>query len=533
MKDGFWPKVLLVESDESQAQAVSSRLATCRYEVRTAADSAAAVREIERDCPHYLLVQWPLPGTDSGTLCSKIREMELPNYVFVILLAEQGGPQAAAEGLNLGADEVLPRPAPAEELLARMNAGARMLSLERRLQRMISVDPVTGLATRRAFLAEARREHGRAVRYGRTMACVMIDIDFFKRVNDSFGHQAGDDVLKAVAEVLAGSSRASDLVCRYGGEEFCALLPETDEDGAAEWADRVRDTISRLRLPLGGWPIAVTASAGVAEWLSETSRLEDMIELADQALLVAKESGRDRVVRHSILRDSALLARCNERNPFHGATARDVMTPLVPCLKEDETVGEATDFFLRFRIAASPVVDGRGKLVGILSEKDLIPLMTMERGWERPIRDVMRGNIVCYGEETPAQKICDFFVRSAVRRVIIVDDGYPVGIVSRGTMLRWYRNWLVARGIVAAAPAPGGDGSAESHKSLLATSQLILQEAEKLCSELRETLGTPLGPLIRRASNLEELNNDLLVQAQSITSGARREGSECGIRNAE
>jgi CBS domain-containing protein len=310
------------------------------------------------------------------------------------------------------------------------------------------------------------------------------------------------------------------------------LLPETDENGAASWAERIRETISRLRLPVCGWPVAVTASAGVADGLGEPGSLEDMIDLADQALLVAKQSGRDRVVRHSILRDSALLARCNERNPFHGATARDVMTPLVPCLKEEETAGQATDFFLRFRIAASPVVDASGKLVGILSEKDLIPLMTMERGWERPIRGVMRGNVVCYDEETPAQKICDFFVRSAIRRVIIVDDGYPVGVVSRGTILRWYRNWLVARGVVPAGPS-SSEGCSDPRKNLIATSQLILQEAEKLCSELRETLAAPLGPLIRRASNLEELNNDLLVQAQSITTGARREGAECGIPNGE
>ena len=136
-------------------------------------------------------------------------------------------------GLEIGADEFLCKPVYQEELLARMCAGSRVLELERRLSLMAHTDPLTGLMTQRTFYEILEKEWHRAKRYQLPISCVMLDLDFFKQVNDIHGHQAGDSALKSVADVLLESSRSSDSVCRYGGEEFCILLPEANEIDAS------------------------------------------------------------------------------------------------------------------------------------------------------------------------------------------------------------------------------------------------------------------------------------------------------------
>ena len=124
----------------------------------------------------------------------------------------------------------------------------------------------------------------------------MLDLDFFKQINDVHGHPAGDSMLKAVAELLLANCRASDFVCRYGGEEFCILLPETNEAAAAAWAQRVRQRLAALRVPAGRGELRLTGSFGVAQCGDDTQDSEELVDLADQALLCAKRAGRDRVV---------------------------------------------------------------------------------------------------------------------------------------------------------------------------------------------------------------------------------------------
>jgi len=164
------------------------------------------------------------------------------------------------------------------------------------LERLSSTDPLTGLHNRRHFSASARIEFQRALRFDLKLSAVMMDIDHFKRVNDRFGHAAGDAVLVGVAGACIAGIRATDLHARYGGEEFCFLLPETGLDGAGILAERLRDAVAALHFTAGGVDFAVTASFGVAERLADGDSIELLLDRSDKALYEAKREGRDRVV---------------------------------------------------------------------------------------------------------------------------------------------------------------------------------------------------------------------------------------------
>ena len=193
---------------------------------------------IELECPDFIITDWEMPRLNGLELCRLVREMVLPHYVYIIFLTAKTDPAEMITGLKIGADDFVSKPVAEAELLARMWAGSRVLGLERRLSLMAHTDSLTGLMTQRCFYEALDKEWHRSQRSHLPLSCVMMDLDFFKQVNDVHGHPVGDSVLKLVAELMADNSRASDIVCRYGGEEFCILLPETNEVEAELWAER-------------------------------------------------------------------------------------------------------------------------------------------------------------------------------------------------------------------------------------------------------------------------------------------------------
>ncbi len=166
---------------------------------------------------------------------------------------------------------------------------------EEQLRREANTDPLTGLANRRRFMAFATEEQARAQRYGRAMTVLMVDADFFKRVNDQYGHAAGDQVLRRIAAVLAAGVRSHDMVARFGGEEFVALLVETGPLGAMTVAERLRQTIAREPVATDAGPVPITVSIGAAGTAGPDADVEQLIARADEALYTAKRSGRNRV----------------------------------------------------------------------------------------------------------------------------------------------------------------------------------------------------------------------------------------------
>lgn len=490
------------------------------YSVAAVRNGLEAVAAVESRCPDFLITDWEMPEVNGLELCRRIRRMMLPHYVYILFLTVKSAPSEMIEGLQVGADDFISKPVRKEELLARLQSGSRVLELERRLSELSRRDPLTGLLTQRSFY-EQLDQHWRQARHsGEPLSCAMVDIDFFKRINDTYGHPAGDTVLRAVAELLRANRRADDVVCRYGGEEFCLLLPRTTEAEAAAMAERVRRAICDTSIPCGSEAIRLTASVGVAESSRDTRDGEQLVDRADQALLCAKHAGRDRVVRFASLNDPRSLdvSTANRyEDLFEGFAAHHVMTPLVAAIRQDDSIAHAAEFFLRCRINSAPVVDTAGALVGILSEKDLLGVIVSLDSWRRPVSEVMKPNVICYDEQTPIRSIYEFLCRVSIRRVVVVRDARPTGTISRGTLLRWFRNLLVSKGLLGPAEGRPPDlpaDDAQQRLRLAETTRQLARQAGDLERRVARGAGDLAASIIGEATAMQELVDDLLAYSR-------------------
>ncbi len=186
---------------------------------------------------------------------------------------------------------------------------------ERDMRLLSDLDPLTGVLNRRSLHDRLDREWNRAQRSGQPLSCIMLDIDHFKLINDTYGHVIGDTVLKRVATVLTQQCRPADILARYGGEEFCVIAPEASELGAVQLADRLRKALAESPVEVTAGVVIVTASFGVAQCQGERDQFDSLIDRADQALILAKREGRNRVVSAS--RDE--VAAVTKRAQFHEA----------------------------------------------------------------------------------------------------------------------------------------------------------------------------------------------------------------------
>lgn len=508
-------RVLVVDDDEEMLRLMRCILKDAGYEIHSVRDGEAALEHLKRGCADIVLADLGLPKMNGLELCCAVRQLPLSHYVYCVVITASGGRDSLVRSLEAGADDFLVKPVDREELLARLRSGVRVIELERRLSRMARLDPLTGLATRRTFQEAAQVELERSQRYGSPLSCVVLDIDFFKRINDTFGHPIGDTVLKGVAACLSEQCRSSDVSCRYGGEEFCVLLPETDEAGAAAWADRLRTLAAAIEFPLGRDPLRITISLGVAELTDEVAGVESLIDRADQALLVAKQSGRDRVVRYSsLVDDSSLLQAESLHCPLQGVVARDVMASPVATLRDNATMAQAAEFFSHYRINSAPVITDDGRLAGIVSEKDLLSVMLLPDAWTRSVSDIMKPNVVTYDEETPVKKIYDFLCRVSIRRVLITRDGRPTGVVGRADLLRWFHYWLqLNRDVSAPGPSTFSVRSG-APAQLQQTVDALVLEAAKLKNCLYREPEHLVPSLVTGASRMQELLLDVLTQSR-------------------
>lgn len=515
-------KVLLVDDDKAMLRLLSSVLRNAGYEVRQASNGKQALAEVQLDCPDFVITDWDMPEMSGLELCRQLRQADLPHYLYLVFLTVKTSPETMIEGLAAGANDFLGKPISPGELLARMQAGGRVLELERRLTQLAGTDPLTGIPTRRHFYDHLVREFERSRRHHVPLSCVMLDVDYFKRVNDTYGHPTGDAVLKAVARLLATSCRTSDRICRYGGEEFCVLLPETTEAGATIWADRIRRAIAALKFPVTDSTFGVTISLGVAQLLDGTPTPEELIDQADQALLVAKQSGRDRVVGFAGLDETSDVdvdAIRNSTNPLNDVRARDIMLSPVVCLREDDSVASAAEFLCDMRINSTPVINSDGCLTGIVSEKDIMAVMLSPEAWAQPVHSIMKTNVICYPEDTPVSRIHEFLCRVSIRRVIIVRDGQPVGSISRFSLVHWFNTWMQTFGrenLDGSLPAAlTYEERARAHTR--AAARELIEQASELHRQVEPESDPMLPVLMNRISRMQDLLGDLLNITHRVT----------------
>ncbi len=273
------------------------------YEV-VVADSAAALFELQRTAPlDLVLLDVIMEGLSGVDCCRILKSQSADAFLPVILVTAKGDADSRVEGLRIGADDYVPKPFDERELLARVEAMLRikrshdqMVAARDRLSRLAVQDDLTGLYNVRYLHARLTEELKRAERHRDPLAVAMMDVDHFKAVNDSHGHEAGDAVLREVGHRLRGAVREIDVVTRYGGEEFVLLLPSTHLAGALVVAERVSRSLREKPFEVPGARMHVTGSIGVALYPSRGVVDKDsLLRSADRALYKAKDEGRDRV----------------------------------------------------------------------------------------------------------------------------------------------------------------------------------------------------------------------------------------------
>ncbi|WP_291270618.1 diguanylate cyclase [Geothrix sp.] len=269
-----------------------------------AADGLTAFKTIMETPPDLVLCDLVMPGFDGlKFLGLKASRKELAQIPVIILTAEDDLDRKA-EILERGASDYVTKPFHEKELLARVRIHTKLKLLQDELREMnvqleaLSVtDVLTGLANRRRLMTRLEEEVQRARRYKTPLSVVMIDIDHFKQVNDSYGHAMGDEVLRNIGAMLKASLRTTDLAARYGGEELTLVLPHTDIPAALQVAENLRQKFSEMDHVLDGVTIRKTASMGLAarDGQGEMPDAEDLLKHADEALYRAKQGGRNRV----------------------------------------------------------------------------------------------------------------------------------------------------------------------------------------------------------------------------------------------
>lgn len=450
--------VLVVDDDPAILRLLSQLLEQGGHRVRMATEGSQCLQMILQDCPDVLITDWTMPGLDGLELCRQVRRLYnrkvLPHYTYILLLTAQTGRNIFIEGLEAGADDFVEKSSQSLfdlriEIKARLKAALRIRRLENNLEYAAKHDILTTLLNRIAFFDSAQLLWNRSVQNKFPLAAVMFDCDFFKRINDIHGHSVGDAVLRKIAEVVKSFSRSSDLICRYGGEEFCVLLPNCDEKTAWTWAERIRQQFEVHPIPYDDLEIGVTVSFGIAERLADTPQLGRLIEHSDQALLFAKESGRNRCVCFSELLESEnSQAISTVKEIFAGITAADVLMPFTLTIRPQETAASVLNFFMETRVELLPVVDENDNLIGIISEKVFVPLIGNLADWKASVRGLISTVVISYPIQTPLRVIYDFFCRVSIRQILIMDGKKPVGYISRSQLLRWLRNrWAVSGGV--------------------------------------------------------------------------------------
>ena len=301
-------KVLLVDDDELLRTQLSILLQHAGYIVSVAGSGEEALRCLDADPCSIVISDWEMPEMDGIALTRHLRSQRQESYIYVFLLTVRRGKRDIVAGLKAGADDYISKDAPPEEILARLETARRIVTLEQALRsanrenrRLAITDALTGARNRRYLMKYLPREFERCRRYGHAIAALVCDLDRFKLVNDNFGHDAGDDVLREFCARAQPCLRASDWMARTGGEEFIVILPETDLDGAAIVAERIRAAIAAEPMHTCVGPLEISVSIGASALLlsGESNRLShtDLLQAADKCLYDSKsqEIGRAHV----------------------------------------------------------------------------------------------------------------------------------------------------------------------------------------------------------------------------------------------
>lgn len=295
-------KILIADDDPVSRRVLEAALLRLGHEPVSAVDGTSALAALAMpDAPRLAILDWMMPGVDGLTVCRTIRRNPGP-YTYVILLTARHQPEDLVQALDAGADDYLTKPLNRVELRARLQSGERVVALQEDLLRtqaalthLATHDRLTGLWNRGRVVDELARELSRARREKAPLSVAMVDLDHFKAINDTHGHAAGDAVLQQIGARMKAVLRVTDVVGRYGGEEFLLVMPRSDMAGAREVAERLRAAIERETVRCGSIDLRVTVTVGVASTTLVGFDATMLVQASDEALYRGKAAGRNRV----------------------------------------------------------------------------------------------------------------------------------------------------------------------------------------------------------------------------------------------
>lgn len=295
-------RVLLAEDDLIFRRILQTWLCNWGYQVTAVADGNEAWKVLQgENAPELVILDWMMPGIDGLELCRRIRDRQRTAYQYVLLVTAKDNTQDVIEGLEAGADDYLTKPFDTGELRARLRVGKRILRLQydllqaqEGLRFRATHDALTGIWNRAAVLDLLRGVLQRGVRTGNSTGLLIVDLDHFKNINDTYGHLCGDVVLRNVAHRISQAVRSYDFVGRYGGEEFLVVLSDCQPGDLLTAAERVRAAVGNEPLLTERGELHVTASIGAVASPLGASAQQQLLTLADSALYRAKSNGRNR-----------------------------------------------------------------------------------------------------------------------------------------------------------------------------------------------------------------------------------------------
>ena len=311
-------RLLLVDDDRAVLMILKMLLDNSGHTVAMARNGVEALVMVKEFMPQIIITDWLMPEMDGIAFCRALRNNPLWRNIYVFIMTLNEGTESLVEAFEAGANDYLTKPINPKVLGARLSAGQRVVQLQEELehereqlqifsnelassnqmlQKLALTDALTNLPNRRFANEHLERQWALAQRNKSPLSCMMVDIDYFKQVNDTYGHKVGDDVLKKVASVLQSSVRKEDVVCRLGGEEFLVICPGFQQAEFLRYAERLRENVAAQTFNEGsGKTFKLTISIGVASKKSELLTSEMLLQLADKRLYKAKESGRNRTV---------------------------------------------------------------------------------------------------------------------------------------------------------------------------------------------------------------------------------------------
>jgi two-component system cell cycle response regulator len=294
------PIVLAIDDSQDIHDILYVRLKPEDVVLHRAMDARDGLDKARELLPDLILLDIDMPDMSGLELCHHLKNDPRTGAIPIIFLTGAADLEVKVQGFDLGAIDYVTKPFQPAELRARVRAALRTKRYHDLLARRAQIDGLTGLWNRHYFDRRMEEETAAVQRYGRVLSLILVDVDHFKKVNDSYGHPFGDRVLQNVGEVLHAQLRTVDAPCRYGGEEFGIILTQTDLAGAHVVAERLRAAIARIGLGHRGATVTITASFGISssELVEPPNRssVPMLVELADQALYAAKQAGRNRVI---------------------------------------------------------------------------------------------------------------------------------------------------------------------------------------------------------------------------------------------